>query len=39
MPDAPLPWRLLLGAAACALLSAAALGLALALGYCWFTSP
>ena len=39
MPDAPLPWRLLLCAAACALLSATALGLALTVGYCWLTAP
>jgi hypothetical protein len=39
MPDTPLPWRLLPGAAVCALLSATALGLALTVGYGWLTSP
>lgn len=35
MPDPPLGWRLMLAAVLCALVSAAALGLAFWAGYSW----
>ena len=39
MPDAPPTWRLMLLAAACAIVTVAVLGLAFYAGFLWMTLP